>query len=189
MTAARLIKNARDAAQLDQRALAHSAKSSQSQLSLIETSKQEPSFETVVKLLRAAGRQVIAIDTLRADAATISSEIRVALAEDKNERALRLFIQLSDNLCAEHGAQRFALTISRPPSTGSKRWDSAIAALAAHWLTQESLPIPMWASSKDRFLDRAWVFANSQFRPSPESVPQEFSKRGVLLDADTLASV
>ncbi len=189
MSAAQLVKTARDAAGLDQRALAKRSESSQSQISLIESGKQSPSFDTVAKILRGAGRRLIAVDTLRDDTATIAGEIASALSADNIARATRLFIQLSDNLAAEHGANRFALAIAQPQPTGSKRWDAALAALAAHWLVEEALPVPEWASSNERSLLRAWVFATSRVHPPLDSVPAEFRRRRVLLDRDTLASV
>ena len=189
MNAAELVKTARRAAGVDQRALAKRGKTSQSQLSLIESGRQSPSFETVSRLLRSAGRQLVAIDTIRADVATIASEIKEALQQDNERRASRLFIQLSDNLAAEHGANRFALTIAEPEPTGSKRWDSALAALAAHWLSEESLPDPDWVGSDERTLKRSWVFASGRVEPDAQSVPSEFRKRSVLIDRATLISV
>jgi transcriptional regulator with XRE-family HTH domain len=187
MDAATLVKSARTAARLDQTALAARAHSSQSQISLIEAGHQSPSFDTLSRVLRSAGRQLIAIDVLREDAATIAEEIRDALEVPNSERALRLFIQLSDNLAAERGANRFVLGASAPASTGSKRWDAALAAVVAHWLSEGGLPIPHWAES--RRLARSWNFAGLRLRPEASSVPAEFLKRGVLIDRDTLASV
>ena len=189
MDAATLVKTARTAARLDQHTLAARTRSSQSQISLIEGGKQSPTFDTLARVLRGTGRQLIAVNLLREDAATIASEIAAALAAAKAPRALRLFIQLSDNLAAERSANRFALTIAEPPLTGSKRWDAALAALVAHWLGEEGLPVPTWAESDERSLTRAWEFGDSLLRPPPESVPPEFLRRGVLLDRDTLASV
>jgi transcriptional regulator with XRE-family HTH domain len=187
MDAATLVKSARTAARLDQSALAARARSSQSQISLIEAGRQSPTFDTLARVLRSAGRQLIAVETLRDDAATIASEIARALADSADARALRLFIQLSDNLAAEHGATRFALGLAEPPTTGSTRWDVAIAALVAHWLREEALPVPEWADS--RSLSRTWNFADLRLRPDRAAVPPEFLRRRVLIDRDTLASV
>ncbi|WP_430645132.1 hypothetical protein [Agromyces sp. GXS1127] len=79
--------------------------------------------------------------TVRDDAAAIAADIRFAVADadGRQSTALRRFIQLNDNLTAEHGAARFALAISPPGPTGSRQWD---AALAAHRLVADSCPCP-----------------------------------------------
>ena len=84
-------------------------------LSLIERGHQTPSFEAVDRALRAAGHRLVSVPTVRDDAAAIAADIRFAVADRGEGTALRRFIQLNDNLSAEHGAARFALTIS-PPS-------------------------------------------------------------------------
>jgi hypothetical protein len=163
----------------------------QSHLSIIEGDRQNPTFDTVERALRGAGHRLVAVPSLRDDAATIGSEIRADLAFGRPERALRRFLQLSDNLAAEHGATRFALTITEPESSGSKQWDAAVAALVAHRLTDENLPVPDCATHPSRFLKRSWVFGVGPYTLAPESdrVPPAFRERRVLIDADTLRSV
>jgi transcriptional regulator with XRE-family HTH domain len=190
MSAATLIRSARKSRRLTQQTLARRARLSQSHLSHIEGGRQNPSFEAVERALRSAGHRLVAVPSVREDAATIASEIRLALADDRNDRALRLFIQLNDNLAAEHGAVRFALTISEPASTGSKQWDTAVAALVAHHLSAEQLPVPEWANSPERSLKRSWTLGASPYTLTPDlgRVPEEFRKRRVLVDPDTLLS-
>ncbi|SFR71191.1 Helix-turn-helix domain-containing protein [Agromyces sp. CF514] len=190
MSAGSLIRSARKSRRLTQRALGHRAELSQSHLSLIEGGRQNPSFDAVERALRAAGHRLVAVPTVRDDAATVATDIRYAVRDDREDRALRRFIQLNDNLAAEHGATRFALTISEPESTGSKQWDAAIAALVAHHLVAENLPVPDWANSETRALRRQWAIGEGPYTltPRPEQVPPEFLRRGVLVDADTLVS-
>ena len=191
MTAGTLVRSARKSRQLTQASLGRRTRLTQSHLSLIEGDRQNPSFDTVERALRGAGHRLVAVPTVRDDAAAIASEIRADLAFGRPERALRRFIQLNDNLTAEHGAVRFALTITEPESTGSKQWDAAIAALVAHHLSAEKLPVPDWAMHPSRLLKRAWVFGVGPYTlaPDPDRVPAAFRERRVLIDEDTLRSI
>jgi transcriptional regulator with XRE-family HTH domain len=190
MTAGSLIRAARRSRQLTQHALGRRARLSQSHLSLIERGHQNPSFEAVERALRAAGHRLVSVPTVRDDAAAIAADVRFAVADGRDDQALRRFIQLNDNLLAEHGASRFALAISPPEPTGSRHWDAALAALVAHHLTDEHLPVPDWATAPERTLRRPWTLGEGPYTltPPPDRVPPEFAARRVLVDADTLVS-
>ncbi|MDR5699585.1 helix-turn-helix domain-containing protein [Agromyces aerolatus] len=190
MSAGALIRAARKSMRLTQHALGRRANLSQSHLSLIERERQNPSFEAVERALRGAGHRLIAIPTVRADASAIAADMRLALGEGRADRALRGFLQLNDNLRAEHGAVRMALALTEPESTGSREWDAAIAAITEHHLAAERLPVPSWALSPSRTLRRSWVLGESEYTlaPEPSRVPPEFLRRRVLVDADTLLS-
>lgn len=190
MSAGSLIRAARKSRKLTQHALGRRARLSQSHLSLIERGHQNPSFDAVERALLGAGHRLVAVPSVRDDAAAIAADIRFALLDGRDDRALRRFIQLNDNLRAEHGAVRFALTISEPEPTGSRQWDAAIAALVAHHLVAEGLPVPEWALSPTRSLKRPWTLGEGPYTltPDPGRVPPEFARRRVLVDEDTLAS-
>ncbi|ANJ26108.1 helix-turn-helix domain-containing protein [Agromyces aureus] len=190
MSAGTLIRAARRSRKLTQQALGKRAQLSQSHVSLIERGRQNPSFDAVERALRATGHRLVSVPTVRDDAAAIAADIRFAVADGREGVALRRFIQLNDNLSAEHGAARFALTISPPESTGSRQWDAALAALVAHHLIAEELPVPDWATNPDRTLRRPWTVGEGPYTltPSPDRVPPEFARRRVLVDADTLIS-
>lgn len=191
MAAGTLVRSARKSRRLTQASLGRRARLTQSHLSLIEGDRQNPSFDAVERALRGAGHRLIAVPTLRDDASAVAAEIRNDLAHGRAERALRRFIQLNDNLSTEHGEVRFALAISEPVSTGSKQWDAAIAAVVAHHLDTEHLPVPHWAKHPSRFLKRSWVFGAGPYALAPEldRVPAAFRERRVLIDEDTLRSV
>ncbi|MFE5672613.1 helix-turn-helix domain-containing protein [Agromyces sp. NPDC056523] len=190
MPAATLIRTARRSRRLTQAALGRRASLTQSHLSLIEGERQNPSFETVERALAAAGHRLIAVPTVRDDVATIAADLRADLSFGRPQIALRRFLQMNDNLAAEHGAVRFALAITEPEPTGSKQWDAAIGGLVAYRLAEEGLPVPSWAEASDRSLKRSWVFGVGPYAlpPEPEHVPHEFARRRVLIDEDTLAS-
>lgn len=190
MSAASLVRNSRRSRLLGQRELGAIAQISQPQLSLIENGKSSPAYATVERLLRSSGHRLVAVPTTREDAASIADSIAEALEDSADDRAYRWFIQLNDNLAAEHGAIRFALAITEPASTGHKRWDSAIAAVVAHHLRDEDLPLPAWVESSTRSLERAWAIGASEYTITPDRdrVPEEFARRGVLIDEDDLLS-
>jgi transcriptional regulator with XRE-family HTH domain len=190
VAAANLVRAARRNAHLTQGELGRRARVDQSQISKTESGVRSPSFDSVDRLLRSAGRQLISIPTTRDDTAAVGAGIREAVRADNEARALRLFIQLSDNLAAEHGANRVGLTLSEPEKTGRRHWDAALAALAEYRLNQERLPHPRWVDSADRKLRTFWPLGAGPYTLTPDKsrVPTEFLTRRVLADADTLAS-
>lgn len=190
MTAASVIRTARRSRSLGQRELGELAQISQPRLSLIESGKSTPGFDTVERLLRSSGHRLVSVPTVREDAATLAEGIADALEHSDDDRALRLYIQLNDNLAAEHGAIRFALCIAEPTTTGQKRWDAAIAALVALRLNEEALPRPSWVDDPNRVLARTWTLGAGPYTitPPPRRVPVEFLDRRVLIDRDTLVS-
>lgn len=191
MTIAALVRQVRRAGGLNQQELSERSGVAQSSLSLLESGRRKPNADTLERLLAATGHQLIAIPTRRTDAATTAANIAASLADNHREDAVRHFIQLADNLAAEHDETRYALTIAAPGKTGEKRWDAAIAALVEHRLDEESLPAPRWARDEDRTLARAWTFGAGTYDLPVEAdrVPEAFLRHRVLIDADTLVSV
>ena len=190
MSAATLIRNSRRARQLSQGELSARSGVAQSSLSLIERGTRIPTVETLERILASTGYSLIGIPTRREDAATIAGRISRAEAAGRKDEALRHFIQLNDNLAAEHHELRFALAICEPAPTGTKHWDAALAALVDHYLSQQQLPIPAWATDAKRRLARSWTLnAGRYVVPVPRSlVPRAFLERNVLVDAETLTS-
>jgi transcriptional regulator with XRE-family HTH domain len=162
-----------------------------SSLSLIESGKRVPTLDTVEKLLRYAGHSLVTIPTRRENATIIAERIAAAERAGHPDQALRHFIQLNDNLAAEHNEVRYALAITEPASTGIKHWDAALAGLVAYRLAEEGFPAPGWTVGTTRTLGRSWtVNAGRYVVPVDRAiVPKEFLERGVLVDPDTLASV
>ena len=191
MTVGQLVLNARIRARLTQSALSERSGVAQSALSQIESGERTPNYATVDRILRSTGTSLIAIPTRRSDVSTVSLQIGAALAQNDAATAVRHFIQLNDDLAAEHGAIRVALTVSEPVSTGSKRWDAALSGLAAYRLADEHLPEPFWVTDPSRQLRKAWTFGSGRYDVSVprENVPAAFLDRGVLIDRETLESV
>ncbi|MBF4618591.1 helix-turn-helix transcriptional regulator [Clavibacter sp. VKM Ac-2873] len=191
MAVGQVLQAARRASGLSQRELSSISGVAQSTVSEVESGHRIPSSTTVDRLLRATGHQLIAIPTRRADAASAAEGIARSIVDRRGDRAVRQFIQLADDLAAEHEAVRFALTIAEPQPTGAEHWDAAIAALVEHRLQEGGLPLPSWVRSDGRHLSHEWTFGSGRYDIPVDRarVPEAFLRHGVLLDVDTLASV
>ncbi len=189
-TASTLVRAARKSSRLTQEQLAARARVDQATVSRSEGGR-DAEFRTVDRLLAGAGHRLYSAPTRKDDAATVASEIRQRLREGDKDRALRALIQLNDNLVAERGLVRGVLGLAEPESTRDAVWDAAIAAVVAWRLNDDNLPTPEWVDSVTRFLRRRQGLGVDSADPVPpdSEVPEEFSKRGVLVWRDTFASV
>lgn len=190
VAASTLVRAARKSLGLTQSALADRTDVDQASVSRFERGR-EAEFSTVARLLGGAGHRLYSAPTRRDDAATIGGEIRGYLRAGDKHSALRAFIQLSDNLGAEHGLVRGVLGLAEPESTGDLAWDAALAALVDLRLSEEGLPAPSWVDDPKRILRESRTLDIDPADPIPalSDVPAPFAKRGVLLWGDTLASV
>ena len=190
MTQNSLINNTRRARGLTQQALSARTGIAETAVSSIENGR-DARLSTVQRLLAGSDHSLIAIPSTRASAAEIASRIRDAVKNKRPEEAARNFIQLNDNLAAEHNEGRYGLGLSEPAPTGIKHWDAALAGLVAFRLGEEGFPPPSWTTRPSRKLKKAWTFNSGTYLTpvSRASVPMEFLDRGILIDADTLRSV
>lgn len=186
-----LVRNTRRARGLTQKDLGVQAAVTAAALSEAERGHRDLRGSTIERLLASTGHQLIAIPTLRADTATLADQISAALTAGSSGAALRSYIQLADNLAAEHRTTRLALTLTTPPPTGEKRWDAAIAALVEHRLDEEQLPYPDWTAEPARTLARSWTLGAGRYVQPVDAtrVPPRFRAHGVLIDPDFLASI
>lgn len=188
--ASTLIRSARKSQSLTQVGLAEQAQVHQSNISDIEGGR-DLSVSTLERLLQGTGHRLFALPIQRADVTEAASAIRVHLKAGNTQGALRTLIQLNDNLVHEHGLCRGVLGISEPEPTGSQVWDAALAGLVAWRLTEEKIPLPTWVD-KPRFflsLPRSLRIDTADPIPTISDIPSEFSRRGVLVWADTFESV
>jgi hypothetical protein len=77
------------------------------------------------------------------------------------------------------------------PQGKPRVWDAALAGLVALRLTQENLPLPTWVDKTRYFLPipRSLSIDSADPIPAASDIPPEFSRRGVLVWADTFESV
>lgn len=191
MSADMLVRSSRRAKGLSQKALGEKSGIAASSLSLIESGERIPTVATLERLLASTGHSLVSIPTQRADSATIAERIAHAVGEKRPDDAVRHFIQLNDNLAAEHDEVRFALTIAEPAPTGVKHWDAAITGLVEHRLREEGLPVPSWTRDPARTLRKSWTFGAGRYVVPVlrDRVPEAFLTRKVLIDRETLGSV
>lgn len=87
-------------------------------------------------------------------------------------------------------AQREVLLASEP-SRVDARWDALLAGLAEHLARSAGLPVPSWALTPTRFLDRPFfpITHRSVRTAALVSSPAAFRRRGVFLDPESLATM
>lgn len=188
--ASTLVRAARRSRGLTQVDLAERTNIDQGRVSRLE-SGSEAEFGTIERLLRATGHRLYSAPTRRDDAASIAGAIRAHLRRGDKHSAFREFIQLNDNLLAEHGLVRGILALAEPEPTGDTAWDAALAALVDYRLSEEGLPKPVWVDAPTRHLRPSRTLDVDPADPVPtaDDVPAEFLARGILVWRDTLASV
>ncbi|HAM26866.1 MAG TPA: hypothetical protein DCP11_09250 [Microbacteriaceae bacterium] len=188
MPASTLLRSSRLASGITQGDLAARAKTSQPEISTIESGKKVPTVETLERLLRQTGHRIIAVPGTGIDAAETAERIASATSRDS---ALRAFLDYSDSLASATGVDRVVLGIAEPHSTGSPAWDAALAALVDYWLSKSRLPKPEWINSRSRFLaEPQWPqLGEYDLAPDLADVPSEFRRRNVFVEGSTLESV
>jgi transcriptional regulator with XRE-family HTH domain len=191
MTASTLLRSSRIASGITQGDLAARARTSQPEISTIESGKRIPTVDTLERLLRQTGHRIIAIPGAGTDAAETAERIAAASAIRSGDSALRAFIDYSDSLARASGVDRVVLGIAEPRPTGSPAWDAALAALVDYWFSRAKLPKPEWIHSPSRTLPepRSPQLSAYDLPPDLAQVPREFLKRNVLLERRTLESV
>lgn len=188
--AASLIRSARVSRGFTQHQLAEKSGIDQGGISRAERGR-DAEFGTIDRLLAAAGHRLYSAPTRRDDASTAAAAIRERLRAGQKDRALRVLIQLNDDLVAEEGLVRGILGLAEPVTTGDPAWDAAIAALVDWRLSEAGLPAPEWVDADTRVLaePRTLDVDPADPTPSPDDVPEQFLGRGVLVWSDTFASV
>jgi len=188
-SSAEVVRVSRKSSNLTQAQLADLASLDQSAISRSENGRAAD-FGTVEKIVRATGQHLAVVPTRTDMASLASNQISQHLAHDDLDCALRALIQLNDALLAEHGLRRALLVVTQPLSSGSRLWDTAIAALVEWRLNQEKLPAPDWV------LDNVYRLESPEFLrihvadpvPPRSEVPREFLVRNLLVWPETFAS-
>jgi len=190
MYSASLLRGARKSRQLSQVQLSAISFVDQSSISRVEKGR-DVSVSKLDALLAATGHRLYVAPTLRSDASTLAPDIRFWLKQGDLDRALRVLIQLNDNLVSERGLLRGVLGVAEPELLGRPVWDAALAGLVQWRLEEEGLPAPEWTRKPERFLrrQRAFVIDSADPLPPVEVVPKAFLERGVLVWPDMFESV
>lgn len=190
-TASRLLRSSRVTTRHGQSILATKAGTTQAEVSFIERGRRIPNVDTLERLLRATGHQLIAAPVDGLTAVQAAAETTVAIANGAEDAAFRIFIAYSDSLAKTDGVGRVLLSAAAPAPTGSPKWDAALAAASEYWLDAAVAPKPRWLNDDARRLSSPTPLLSDPYVPIPDAadVPLPFSSRGLLLDATTLSSV
>ena len=188
-TSALWLRAARRSAGLTQTQLAERLGVDQSQVARAESGRVELSAANLDRYLRACRFRLVAVPTVRATAVELAGEIRQALKVGESENAVRLLIQLSDNLVSEELSYATTL-VTTPADTGDERFNAAIAGIAEWRLSQRGLPIPAWIEKTGALADKWWV---DEFGVGEASIvdatPEPLRRRNVVIDQIALESV
>lgn len=190
MPASTLLRSARLTSGISQGDLAARTKTSQPDISTIESGKRTPTVDTLERLLRQTGHRIIAVPGVGPDGIETAERISNALKPGSDDSTLRAFLDYSDSLRRANGVDRVVLTVAEPHATGSRAWDAALAALADLWLAKAKLPKPAWISSARRTLPtrESPQLSKYDLEPDTANVPAEFLRRNVLIERATLES-
>lgn len=186
MSAANVLRAARRAAGLSQSDLAKRAATSQPAISALERGAHDPSFDTLDRILRSMGYRVIAVATTKLAAVDAAARIAEELGRKDAAGAFRILLQFNDDLIAERGANRLALALTAPDSTGRLEWDAALAGITEYRLNNVGIPVPEWVRGVRA--EEPTIVSGSK-RPAPihaDDVPPELLARNVLIERQTL---
>ena len=191
MDASRIVRAARVRACATVTELSRRSAVPETVIDAIESGAVDPSYETINLLLSRSRHRLIVLPTVRSDAAEIGALVRALLLSGDESGAFRCLIQLSDNLVAERGLIRGALTLEAPEPTGSPVHDAALAGIVEYRLGQEGLPSPDWVAESWRRLAVPEVLPYGRYTMAvdPEDVPGPLLAHGVLVDRVSLDSV
>lgn len=191
MTAATLLRAARRHHGVGQAELARRAGTAQADVSLIERGRRIPTVDTLSRLLRGTGHQLVAVPVTGVTSVDAASAIADELAEGRPDKAFRTFISYSDALSKADAVGRVVLSAAAPASTGDTAWDAALAAVSDYWLDGVAAPKPAWLADPSRRLTTPRALDYSRYAPTPDpaDVPPQFIARNIYVDRTTLASV
>lgn len=190
MSAGTILRSARAAANISQRALARRANASQPAIAAIESGQHDTKVATLENFLAAAHCTLTAFPA-PATSPTVAATaelIRESVTVGNHDRAIRCLIALSDGLGVVDPATRVALCIAPPPPTGSLGWDAALAGLVRHQLPAGSTP--SWVNDLQRTSEHPWYIDTYEAaqKYARERTPPAFSRHNVYLAASELDS-
>lgn len=190
MSIATLSRAARQSREVSQARLAALSGMPASTISFIENGQRVPRVDTLDALLRRTGSRLAISPTTRTTALEAAAEIRRHLTAGDERQAFRRWLAFNDDLAAETATNRVVLTAYPPAPTGSALYDAALAALVEYRLRKVGAPLPDWVSASPA-LTSPTVFTDSRYVTAAELglIPDEFARRGVLIDLESLGSV
>lgn len=191
MTASTLLRTARHARGVSQRALSKAAHVSQPGIAAVESGSHDTTVGRLDLLLMALGQRITILPTRTRPVWEAALALRQALDESNGSTAWREIIQLADDLAREDGATRVSLTVTRPLPVGEVRYDALLAAVTDLRLSQDQLPRPPWLDSSEYRLDEPWDVEEipALQADARRQTPQAIARHGVYLRESELESI
>lgn len=188
--ASALAHQARTGAHLTQGELARLAAVHQPAVARAESGHTGLTVSSLDRLVRAAGWRLTVVPTRATTAADTAEVIANLIGTASVDGPFRAIIQLADDLAAEHGAERVALTVTPPQPTGDIRFDALLAGVVETRLDEQRLPHPRWLATA-QCLSSRWFVDDSSVGDAATvaATPPALAKRGVIIDADELMSL
>lgn len=184
-TAATMLATARHSAGLTQRALAARVGRPQARVSDVESGHRDTTVGHLEQLLAATGQRLIAVPTTATTAADTAVEVRRWLAIGDTDRALRVVVQLADDLVNAPIPVLPCLVVQPAPPIGDRRWDALIAAVVDYRCTGR-VAVPPWVREETRRLSEPWALSAYS---NTAATPAAIRRHGIILDAEDLVSV
>jgi transcriptional regulator with XRE-family HTH domain len=162
---------------------------SRTRLSAYENGHTLPELDTLERIAFAADAELCLAPRGTERVRRQFIEIYDAIGRDDAPWALRLVAELigwvRDGVVSVHCLQR------DPALCGDRRWDALVGGVAEMLCTEFDETVPGWASGPGRVVDGVWFFSSLQsLRPHILiSAPAALAARGVLVSAESLASV
>ena len=184
-----LVAQARKLSGLTQAAFAESVGTSRTRLSAYENGHTAPELDTMQRIAAAAHSEIALVPRGSERVRLQFDHIRDAVAVGDRAWALRLVGELVDWVRAGDVAVG---CLSRDPGLLAERhWDALIGGVIEMLCTEAAAPVPSWASGPGRFLDQPWFYTSlrSLWPHVFITTPAALAARGVLLSADSLASI
>jgi len=187
---ASLLRGARRAAGLTQRALAEVTHEHQPAIAAIESGQRGVTYEHLVRLLAPTGHKLQVFKTTSSSAHEVANKVYERLRANRESDAFREIIQLSDDLNAASRVDLVCLTATKPPSTGDSRYDALIAGICDLYISRSRVPRADWIT-QTRALPVEWFVDDvPEFHGNARrTTPKELAKRNVFLAASELESV
>ena len=192
-----LLREARSAAGLGQADLARLASTSQPAVSAYESGAQRPSTATFVRLLDACGAELdVLIPYRQPTLAGVVSQLVAAGDFDDEPFVVRwLLNQFARNDWVELTRDERVEALRRvPPSTGSRRWNAFVYALAEYLADMSGLARPGWLDDAPANHDgELWYVGRGSSSSAARIVELDpapwFVARGVGLDNGSLRAL
>ncbi|MGH9293916.1 MAG: hypothetical protein ACRD0B_01175 [Acidimicrobiales bacterium] len=117
------------------------------------------------------------------------AELALRITErPEHARRRRIILEFIEEYRHEPIEVRPKLLSERPASTGSRRYDAFLGALAEHLAYHDELPVPSWTYEDDRFLEQWWFPIDLPSVRADALVhgPAAFRIRGIFLGTGAL---